>query len=163
VNRRSSRQLSLVITMAFAFLASLISAFPARAQGTKGAIAGRAADSAGGLLQGASVHLQPGDAPTGSDAQGDFTINDLTPGEYTLTVSFVGLAAFEKNIVVRAGETARVEAALQIATRLKAKWRRGHTRVSPKPSHSTGRMRACGDLKSLISSTSASCQAGSLV
>ena len=89
---------------------------PAAAQSGKGTISGRTVDSAGGVLQGARVELQPVGASKVSDNNGEFAINDLPPGEYILTVTFVGLAPFEKNVTVTAGQTTRVEAALQIAS-----------------------------------------------
>ena len=99
-----------------AILASLVCTTVAPAQVSKGTIAGRTVDSAGGLLQGARVELQPVGASRVSDNNGEFTLNDLPPGEYILTVTFVGLMPFEKNLTVTAGQTTRVEAALQIAS-----------------------------------------------
>ena len=96
-----------------AILVSLIST--AFGQSTKGIISGRTVDSAGGVLQGASVQVQPVGASTVSNNIGEFTINDLAPGEYILTITFIGLAPFEKNVTVTAGQTTRVEATLQVA------------------------------------------------
>ena len=95
---------------------STLSISAALAQSSKGVITGRTIDSAGGVLQGATVELQPVGASKVSDNSGEFTINDLAPGEYILTVTFVGLAPFEKNVTVTAGQTTRVEAVLPIAS-----------------------------------------------
>jgi TonB-dependent receptor len=88
----------------------------ALAQNNEGIITGHATDANGGVLQGAQVVLQPKGAATVTDARGDFTINHLGPAEYSLTVSFVGLAPFEKSVKVTAGQTSRIEATLQVST-----------------------------------------------
>ena len=89
---------------------------PALAQSSKGTISGRTVDTGGGVLQGARVELQPKGLSTVSDGKGEFTINDLPPGEYILAVTYVGLAPFEKNVTVTAGQTTRLEAVLQLAS-----------------------------------------------
>jgi len=85
------------------------------AQTGKGVIIGHVTDSGGGILQGASVKVQPGDASTVSDSQGLFTFTHLEAGSYTVTVSYSGFSPFSKTVNVNAGETASVEAILQIA------------------------------------------------
>ena len=62
----------------------------ASAQSGKGTIAGRVADSSGGALIGAQVTVQPKGTRVVSDAQGQFFINNLEPGSYTVTVTYVG-------------------------------------------------------------------------
>src|SRR5579863_9957752 len=90
------------------------SAFP---QTGKGAISGRVMDSGGAVLQGARVELQPGGAASVTDRQGEFTISGLTPGEYTVTVSYVGFAAFSDKVSVAAAQVARVDASLKVASK----------------------------------------------
>jgi hypothetical protein len=85
-------------------------------QVSKGTISGHLTDSGGGVLQGAEVQLQPTGVSTVSDNQGEFTFTDLVPGSYQLTVSFVGLAPFAKEVTVTAGEATRVEATLEVAS-----------------------------------------------
>lgn len=87
------------------------------AQSGRGTIAGRVADNGGGILQGARVELQPKGIAAVSNNQGEFTINDLAPGDYTLTVSYVGLSNFSTGVTVAAGQTARVDARLQVASK----------------------------------------------
>ena len=82
----------------------------------KGAVSGRAVDSGGGVLQGARIELQPGGVATASNNQGEFTFNDVTPGAYRVLVTFVGFAPFTGDVTVTAGQTARVDAALQVAS-----------------------------------------------
>lgn len=45
-----------------------------------------------------------------TNSQGDFVINKVTPGIYTLVISFVGLETIERQIEVKAGETTNVPA-----------------------------------------------------
>jgi hypothetical protein len=68
---------------------------PATAQERKGAITGSVSDTAHAVLQGARVELQPKGQSVASDGQGQFTISDLPAGEYTLTISYVGLFSFQ--------------------------------------------------------------------
>jgi TonB-dependent receptor len=99
-----------------ALVFTLLTLSTAIAQTGKGTLTGRTADSGGGALQGALVELQPKSQPAVSDSQGQFTIPDLTPGDYTVTISYVGLAPFSKAVTVTAGEVAHVDAQLQVAS-----------------------------------------------
>jgi len=85
------------------------------AQVGRGSIAGHLTDSAGGVLQGAEVQLQPLGTSTVSDNQGEFTFTDLAPGPYKLRVSFIGLAPLERDVNVTAGEPTRFDATLEVA------------------------------------------------
>jgi len=86
------------------------------AQAARGAIRGRATDSIGAVLQGAEVTLEPLVSPTVSGPQGEFTFPDLAPGNYTITVSYVGFSRFTTSVIVAAGQVAHVEAKLAVAT-----------------------------------------------
>ena len=90
----------------------LIPAAPA--QSGKGAIAGRVADSSGGALIGAQVTVQPKGVSVASDAQGQFFINNLEPGSYSVTVTYVGFKTFAQTVSVTAGQAASVEAKLDV-------------------------------------------------
>jgi hypothetical protein len=87
------------------------------AQAGRGIITGRLTDSAGGVLQGASVELQPGGASGVSNNQGEFTLLDVAPGDYKLTVTFVGLATLTQDVHVTAGEPTHADAMLQVGTK----------------------------------------------
>ena len=97
-------------------LCSLILAAGLSAQERRGSITGRVADAAGAVLQGAHVEIQPQGITTGTNAEGEFTVSGLTPGSYTVTVSYVGFAAFTTKVDVAAGQTARVAASLKVAS-----------------------------------------------
>jgi len=84
------------------------------AQERKGSISGRVTDNSGGVLQGAQIELQPKNVSLASNGQGEFFINDLEPGSYTLAVAYVGFKAFTTPVTVVGGQTANVEAKLEV-------------------------------------------------
>jgi Carboxypeptidase regulatory-like domain len=101
----------LPILMGMALLAS-----SAYTQSEPGSIAGHITDSSGGLLQGAEIKLQPAGRSVVSGQQGTFYINNLAPGSYTLTVTYVGFSLFTKTVSVTAGQTTIVDAAMQVSS-----------------------------------------------
>jgi TonB-dependent receptor len=88
---------------------------PAAAQEGKGSVTGTVKDSSGGVLKGALLDLEPSAQRGVSDDQGKFKITDIPAGQYTLTVSYVGLANFTQTVNVAAGQSAGVDAVLNIA------------------------------------------------
>ena len=86
----------------------------AHAQGGKGTIAGRVTDSSNGALIGAQVSVQPIGLSVVSDARGQFFVNDLEPGSYTVTITYVGFAAFTQTLTVNSGQAANVDAKLDV-------------------------------------------------
>jgi hypothetical protein len=62
------------------------------------------------------VELQPLGQTAITDSQGQFTISDLAPGKYALTISYVGFTPFSTEVNLGAGGSANVDAVLQIAT-----------------------------------------------
>src|SRR3984893_9676060 len=89
---------------------------PAAAQERKGTINGHVTDANQDPLVGARVELQPSGQYAVSDAQGQFKISDLTPGKYTLTISYVGFKPFSMDVTVASGATADADAVLEIET-----------------------------------------------
>jgi len=87
---------------------------PAQAQERKGTITGYVTDSSGGALIGAQISVQPKGVTVVSDAQGQFFVNDLEPGSYTVTVSYVGFTPVTKTVVVTAGQSANANAKLEV-------------------------------------------------
>jgi hypothetical protein len=98
----------MVKIMRFAFIVFVIS-LPgmraAEAQERKGSISGHVMDVNHDALVGARVEVQPNGYAVTTDAQGAFTISDLVPGKYTLTVSYVGFKPFSKDVTVASGVT----------------------------------------------------------
>ena len=87
----------------------------ALAQGGHGTISGRAVDRVDAVLAGARVKLEPGEIVTATDGQGEFNLIGLAPGNYTLTISYVGFADFSKQVTVTAGQASRIEAKLEVS------------------------------------------------
>ena len=79
-----------------------------------GSINGTVKDTVGAVLQGAQIALQPTATTVASDAQGNFLIPNLTPGTYTLTVSYVGFNSSVTTIVVNPGQTATTNVTLVV-------------------------------------------------
>src|SRR5437773_2620588 len=84
------------------------------AQERRGTITGRVMDPSQGVLPGARVELQPTGKSAVSNGHGEFTITDIVPGKYTLSVSYVGFEPFSTEVNVTGEAAARVEAVLQI-------------------------------------------------
>src|SRR5467141_3370765 len=101
----------------FGFLAIfLLLGFSSHAQERKGGISGHVTDVNHDALVGARVEVQPNGYAVATDAQGSFTISDLAPGKYTLTVSYVGFKPFSKDVTVASGSVTNADAALDIET-----------------------------------------------
>jgi len=80
-------------------------------------MSGRVVDRAGAVLQGARVTLDPIGFSTGTDGQGLFIIRDLPSGTYTVRVDYVGFSEFTTSVQVNAGQAARVDATLTVASK----------------------------------------------
>jgi TonB-dependent receptor len=89
----------------------------ASAQGGHGTLSGRAVDRVGAVLAGARVKLQPGDIVTATDGQGEFNFIGLAPGDYTLTISYIGFTDFTKQVTVAAGKAGHIEAKLEVSAK----------------------------------------------
>jgi outer membrane receptor protein involved in Fe transport len=90
--------------------------FSSHAQERKGGISGHVTDVNHDALVGARVEVQPNGYAVTTDAQGAFTISDLAPGKYTLSVSYVGFKPFSKDVTVAAGGVTNADAVLDIET-----------------------------------------------
>jgi TonB-dependent receptor len=87
------------------------------AQTGKGTLAGHAADTVGAVLPGAKVLVEPGDISAATDQVGEFTIINLVPGDYKVTISYVGFLPFTSDVKVVVGQPTRVDAVLKVAAR----------------------------------------------
>ena len=88
----------------------------AQAQNAHGSISGHVTDSTGSVLQGAEVELQPGPVTTATGAHGAYFMNDLNPGTYTITITYVGFTLFTKVVNVAAGQTATIDAKMEVSS-----------------------------------------------
>ncbi len=109
LNRLPHLLLSLVL--ALLLLMPTVRAFPQAARGT---IAGHVTDPSGAVLQGAQVSLNPRGINVATDVQGRFFINNLDPGNYTLTITYVGFDPATKTVDVAAGRTVNADTSLTI-------------------------------------------------
>jgi TonB-dependent receptor len=98
-----------------AVLFTALGVLPATAQEGRGSISGIVKDSSNGVLKGALVEVQPAAKRAVTDDQGQFKIPDVAAGEYTLTVSYVGLSSFTSTVKVVAGQVASVDTVLNVA------------------------------------------------
>src|SRR5580700_11061480 len=85
------------------------------AQGGRSTLVGRATDTSGAVLPGARVRLQPGDFTAATNEQGEFNLIGIAPGNYTLTISYVGFTTFTQQVQVTAGQVSRVEVQMKVA------------------------------------------------
>ena len=88
----------------------------ANAQSDKGSVAGHVSDSSGSVLQGAEVELQPTGITVASNQQGSYYINNLVPGTYTITVTYVGFSLFTKVVNIAAGQPTTVDVKMEVTS-----------------------------------------------
>jgi len=101
----------------FGFLAIFLLLSPSlHAQERKGTVTGHATDVNHDSLVGARVELQPLGRTAATDSQGQFTISEVMPGKYTLTVSYVGFKLFSREVTIASGGVENVDPVLQIET-----------------------------------------------
>jgi len=91
-----------------------LSAVPASAQERKSTITGHVMDTNHDPLVGARVELQPLGHTAVTDAQGQFTLSEIPPGKYTLTISYVGFKPYSKEVTVAPGAGVTEDAVLGI-------------------------------------------------
>jgi TonB-dependent receptor len=85
------------------------------AQSGKGSLSGIAKDPAGYVLPGAMVDVQPIGKRVVTNDQGNFRITDLSAGEYSVTVTYVGFTSFKTTAMVNTGRETTVDAVLKVA------------------------------------------------
>jgi TonB-dependent receptor len=85
------------------------------AQEKKGTITGHVTDATAAVLQGARIQLDPTAESAVSNADGNFTLSGINPGHYTVTVSYLGFAAFTQEVNVAAGSVSNLNAVLGVA------------------------------------------------
>jgi TonB-dependent receptor len=81
-----------------------------------GGVAGTIKDSSGAVLPGARVELQHGPSAI-SDSQGLYAMGNVAPGAYSVTVNYVGFAPLTATVNVTAGQTARLNLVLDVASK----------------------------------------------
>jgi TonB-dependent receptor len=85
-------------------------------QTSTGSVQGRISDAATGKsLQGAIVKFTGTNDVTYTNAEGRFTMAGVSPGNYQLTVEYVGLDPYSSNVTLAAGQALSVNATLDSA------------------------------------------------
>jgi TonB-dependent receptor len=108
-----SRWLFIALTVLMVSLA--LPAATAYGQASKGTIQGRVADSTGAVLPGATITVTPGGFRAVTDTEGGYTISGLAPGDYAITVSFIGFQDYSTPAHVLAGQVVKVDSRLDVA------------------------------------------------
>ncbi|HKE22799.1 MAG TPA: TonB-dependent receptor [Bryobacteraceae bacterium] len=100
------------------FLAASCLISGALAQQTTGTLRGVLTDDSGAVIPAASVALSGnGVSKTAqTQADGSYSFPGLAPGQYTVSVTFPGFAAFTKSVAVNAGGTVQVPIQMAVAT-----------------------------------------------
>jgi TonB-dependent receptor len=80
---------------------------------SNGRVSGTVRDTSGAVLPGAQIVLQPAATVAASDAHGNYLIANVTPGTYTVTVTYVGFSSFISTLTVAAGQTTALDAILK--------------------------------------------------
>src|SRR5580658_2288557 len=111
------------VSLAFAISVALAVPLGAQAQQNRGTIAGTVLDPVGAAAAKVVVQARSADGETvrraTSDGTGKYTLADLPPGSYDISVTVPGLRGYEqKNIRVQGATTAAVDIHLQEGTQL---------------------------------------------
>lgn len=86
------------------------------AQAQKASINGTVADTSQGIVQGARVVVTPGNAVATTNNLGQFTVEGLAPGTYTVSITAAGYTPLTQSVSLSAGQAAPFNAVLQVGT-----------------------------------------------
>jgi TonB-dependent receptor len=81
-----------------------------------GSVSGTVKDTTGAVIPHAQIVLQPRGTTATSNAQGDFLIQNVPPGNYTVTISEVGFKNAVSTIVVTGGQNSAVNATMTVGS-----------------------------------------------
>src|ERR1039458_1263391 len=95
-----------------ALFCGLVPSAPAQSQA--GSISGTLMDSADAVLRGAQVSIPAKGLFVSTDEQGRFFFSGLQPGNYTISVSYIGFENLTKNVTVNPGGSTTVSLQLQV-------------------------------------------------
>src|ERR1017187_6965937 len=95
-----------------ALFCGLVPSAPAQSQA--GSISGTLMDSADAVLRGAQVSIPDKNIIVSTDEQGRFFFSGLQPGNYTISVSYIGFENLTKNVTVNPGGSTTVSLQLQV-------------------------------------------------
>src|SRR5438270_5079420 len=100
----TTRLRSVLLCSTVALLANLFWLPSLLAQERKGVLTGTVTDITLGVLPGARVEVQPKGTSAVTNTQGEYTITDLAPGHYTVTISYVGYQPYSTDVTVNGGQ-----------------------------------------------------------
>ena len=107
----------LVFAISFSSMMPRISAQTSGAVGAlAGSISGTLTDPGGAVLRGAQVSIPGRGIIVSTDEQGRFFFSGLRPGDYTISVSYIGFRDLTQNVTVNAGSSTVVALQLQVAS-----------------------------------------------
>lgn len=86
------------------------------AQAQRGSISGTITDPNGAVLQGAQVSIPAKGTIVSTDQQGRFFFSGLQPGNYTISVSYIGFQKQTKSLTVTPGGSTTVSLQLAVAS-----------------------------------------------
>jgi len=85
-------------------------------QSPTGAINGTITDASKAVIQGARVVVTPGNLVATTNSAGQFTLNGLSAGAYTIAISSTGFRPMAESVTLGAGETKTMSAELQVGS-----------------------------------------------
>jgi TonB-dependent receptor len=109
------KRLSLVLTILY-LVGCAVFAQETVAQTEKGSLTGHVTDQSNSVLQGAQIELRPTAITVITNQQGGYFINNLSPGPYTLTVTYVGFGASTRTLNITAGQTTTVDVKMEVSS-----------------------------------------------
>jgi len=104
------------------FCSSIVILFPAFLFAQTGTIKGKISDSkTKGPLAGAYIHLEHTSTGVAADAEGFYTLVNVTPGHYKIEIEYIGYEECKKEITVSSNQTLTLDISLETnAKKLKA-------------------------------------------
>jgi outer membrane receptor protein involved in Fe transport len=103
------KSLILLLLLAFVVVTGQVRAENNDNTGNKGIISGRVVDSEKLSLPGANVYIQSLHKGVVTDNDGNYRILGLDPGEYVISISYVGYKPVEKKVVIKEGANVKVD------------------------------------------------------
>lgn len=101
------------IIMKHIYIIILLSILSIKVSSQTGNLRGRVFDATSGQpLVGANIILEEQELGVASNNLGNFSINNIQEGAYTLTISFIGFEKIEQAINVKSGEIAKLDLAM---------------------------------------------------
>jgi len=86
------------------------------AQAPRASISGTVSDSSKAVIRGARVVVTPGGAVATTNGAGQFTLSGLTPGAYTVSITFTGFRPLAKSVTLAPGQAMTLDAVLEVGS-----------------------------------------------